>query len=392
MYALGVCALSVSLLIALVGACGRFGFGADNDTHMIDSATTLSSDALGALDAADTPTDGNTTSVVDSNLASANVMFVTSRAYPVEAIGGIVGADNLCAVHASEGGLPGQYVAWLSTMITHAVDRVGSARGWIRPDGLPIVDVITDSVMYYPPTLDEHGVRVVAIGERLGNLRVYTGTTDGGQLQGSTCGDWTDSSAMPNVATYGAPTFTLRQWTSHTITACINTDRLYCLGTGHTLGLPPIVPRSGRIAFVIATATLTGGLADADNQCQSAAQAAKLVGAYRALLSTTTDSAASRFNATGPTWVRIDGIPIADTAADLLAGRLSAPLNVNANGSYQSGRAWTGSNRPDAMGSETCLDWTSTSSDDEAWTGRTNDSSLGFWHGALQRCNAPRSL
>ncbi len=100
--------------------------------------------------------------------------------------------------------------------------------------------------------------------------------------------------------------------------------------------------------------------------CATEASAAGLVGTFRALLATVSASAVSRFDATGARWVRIDGIPIVGTAAELATSRLSAPITVHANGSYVSARsnwnAWLGASDLSSPGTPfTTFDgWTGT--------------------------------
>jgi hypothetical protein len=96
-----------------------------------------------------------------------------------------------------------------------------------------------------------------------------------------------------------------------------------------------------------------------------------LTGTFRALLATTTASAASRFGTTGATWVRADGIAITTTAAELFAAATSAYRvvpNQTANGAYVTASPrrylWSGATSLTATGTaaSTCSDWTSTSS------------------------------
>src|SRR5262249_6287034 len=56
----------------------------------------------------------------DARTFAANVVFVTSVTMAPQALGGLDGADRLCNDRAAAGGLPGTYVAWLSTVSTDA--------------------------------------------------------------------------------------------------------------------------------------------------------------------------------------------------------------------------------------------------------------------------------
>jgi hypothetical protein len=111
------------------------------------------------------------------------------------------------------------------------------------------------------------------------------------------------------------------------------------------------------------------GLAGADALCQSEATAASLAGAgsFKALLSTSTASAASRFDMSmgSMPFVRPDGIKIAD-APTLASGSINSGIWQFADGTYFTGVndfAWTGSSVPNTTGAltDTCSDWTSKS-------------------------------
>src|SRR5438046_556790 len=69
------------------------------------------------------------------------------------------------------------------------------------------------------------------------------------------------------------------------------------------------------VAFVTSTTQTgnLGGLAGADAICQSRAANAALSGTYRAYLSTSVTDALSRIDRAGG-WVRVDGLPVANSA------------------------------------------------------------------------------
>src|SRR5215211_2458302 len=146
-----------AVMLALLAGCGRIGF-----------------DSLAGADTAN---------------ADANVVFLTSSQVAPGALGGLTGADDLCAQMALSGGLDGRYVAWLSTPTEHAIDRLAGARGWVRRDGLPFADTTSDIAagkIFYPPSLDEAGTETYA--------RVATGTDGMGHTLGfmTDCGEWTN--------------------------------------------------------------------------------------------------------------------------------------------------------------------------------------------------------
>src|SRR5262245_12432676 len=77
-------------------------------------------------------------------VVTSNVAFVTTRTLNPSTFGGLAGADAICQATADQAGLPGTYIAWLSTTTTNAVDRLAGSRGWVRTDGVPFADTPAD--------------------------------------------------------------------------------------------------------------------------------------------------------------------------------------------------------------------------------------------------------
>lgn len=291
-----------------------------------------------------------------SNLcfSSFNTIFVTSTTYTIPTLGGVAGADALCQERAAASGLSGNFVAWISDGSSSVLSRLGAARGWLRPDGLPFADSIETNAVYYPPSVTELGTTVDDVTVALGG---YPRDTEGG------CSDWTVT-APDQFFMSGDPTGGFGAWNgSFGSLACNGNFRLYCLQRDFSSRLS-VTPIAGRRAFVTDSLwTVGGGLAAADAECMSNAQNAGLTGTFRALMATSTASPASRFSTAGAPWVRLDGIPLVAAAADLFAanGRLIAPLQVTPQGFYLGNEgAWTGSANPLTPGTDasTCSDWT----------------------------------
>jgi hypothetical protein len=305
-----------------------------------------------------------------------NIAFVTSVAYDGN-LGGLAGADQKCQSLATAAGLPeNTYKAWLSTSSANAIDRLGSARGWVRVDGKPFADTQADIVagkIFHPLRVDENGVNVNDVQ----NLFVWTGTQPDGTVSssGRTCDDWTrsDNAAGGNLGSCDGVTavFTQSTWAS-----CNATRRLYCFGAGKTTPVT-VKPVAGRIAFLTRGKwTPSGGPAAADSLCQSEADSASLNGTFKALLATSTGSAQSRFEPITPDslpWARPDGVAIAPTAAELFTSTfLNTSINQSADGLSYFGfeAAWGGASDPATAGTPetTCTNWTSTS-DGGCWMG-----------------------
>ncbi|CAN5778776.1 hypothetical protein BH11MYX3_BH11MYX3_01920 [soil metagenome] len=166
-----------------------------------------------------------------------NLMFVTSTVHTGD-LGGLSGADSICKGLAQAANRPGNYVAYLSTLngntTINAPSRVGSAKGWIRVDGKPVMNSITEfpaGNLFSPPSLTERGLDVGQTQTRF----VWTGTSVNGTHQFG-CGD----GSMPWASTSGsgvagdALSTTSTAVISDGTGTCDRTYRLYCLGIDRT--------------------------------------------------------------------------------------------------------------------------------------------------------------
>ncbi len=136
---------------------------------------------------------------------------------------------------------------------------------------------------------------------------------------------------------------------------------LCCFGVDATRALDP---PAGRRASLSSSTTPGGGVAARDAVCAADAAAAGLAGSFRALVATSTASAASRFDLRGLPWVLVDGVAIVSAGADVVNGNLVAPIAVGADGAYSvETRVWTGGRSPSSLGTEgaTCADWSDAS-------------------------------
>lgn len=317
-----------------------------------------------------------------------NVVFVTSTAYLPLTVGSLAGADAICDSHATSAGLSGNFVAWLSDSSTDARDRLVGARGWVRPDGRPVVDSVDDLLagrILYPPNRDEHGVvNTLPNG-------VMTGTLADGTFSGANCSDFTSSSA--NI-TIGAQAGSTTNWTNFATSSGIGARMLYCFQVDYANPVA-FAPADGPTAF-LSSSTFVGstGLAGADATCQIDADAAGLTGTYRALLATSTSSAASRLFAAGRGWVRTDGVELTPPAADFLTGTWPlATLNVTADAAtYVSdnngnGYVVTGATSVTALGGNTCVDWTELASSFDRGVATASDAKF-FNRGSARGCGS----
>jgi len=348
-----------------LSACGRIGFA-----------------SLGSLDDADVITigDGSRPDITFQT----NIAFVSTPMAVPGSFGTLAAADAFCQANADQSRLPGTYIAWLSTTGTNAIDRLAGSRGWVRPDGVPFVDTPADLVaarILSPLSVMADGTDTI-----FGNVAVVTGTTAAGVRASSNCTDWT---APTGTTLTGQLSTTAPEWTFLVAqSACSGPARIYCFGVGLTVPVTTSAPQ-GRRAFLSKPTTLNG-IAALDNHCQS--EAAALGGTFRAFVATSTSTAGSRFNGNGPRWERLDGVPLAPLASDLLTTGLRAPLNLDATGVVNTYVAWTGATTPSVLSTISCSDWTTSSPSGNAnWGDPKYGGSYGFGRGT-SRCDLQKSV
>lgn len=149
-------------------------------------------------------------------------VFVTHTAQAA-ALGGIGGADQLCATQAAEAGLDGVFKAWLSTASSAVADRfVHSTEPYVLVNGTLIADDwedLVDGSIAAPIDVDASGQ------SRTGD--VWTGTlpTGGSDTLGD-CEGFTSSVA--GIALCGTSSSATSLWTANIRPACATVLRLYC--------------------------------------------------------------------------------------------------------------------------------------------------------------------
>ncbi|MBT8469186.1 MAG: hypothetical protein KJN97_10595 [Deltaproteobacteria bacterium] len=139
-------------------------------------------------------------------------------------LGGIVGADAICAAQALEAGLQGEFKAWLSTIDSPVADRVTQASGpYVLVDGTRVADDwddLVDGSILAPINLDANGVF------RRGDI--WTGTlATGASYATSDCGAFNDGAN--GIALCGASSSTTVTWTENITPACSTQLGLYCI-------------------------------------------------------------------------------------------------------------------------------------------------------------------
>ena len=156
-------------------------------------------------------------------------VFVTSQAYDGN-LGGVTAADDLCQAHAASAGLPGSYLAWISSFFLAGPEtRFHRSSGpYVLPDGTRIATGwkdLTDGRLEHAIDRDEFG-RPISYPP----FEVWTNTLDDGSpasLEAAdSCYFWRASTAYR--ASVGS-SLSLFAWTDAGATAdCRSARRLYC--------------------------------------------------------------------------------------------------------------------------------------------------------------------
>jgi hypothetical protein len=295
--------------------------------------------------------------------------------------------------------LEGTYKAWLSTGTVSAKSRMGNASGWARPDGKPVLSLLSDlesDKVLYPPCLDESG-------NNLGDAWTRTGTDRNGakrvDSQYVTCGDYT--SAIDDASKYVMAGFASSDssgFTASNVIGCSMPTHILCFGNNRAAFVAPDPTTPGRRAFSTnADWTPGGGLASADALCQKEAGDAGLTGTFKALLAPTGATAASRFTGS-EAWHRMDGLPLAATADAFLTGStFDVAPNMTAKGDYlQRVTIWAGAASTSTAGADAgnCNNWLSSTSTAQPSMGECDSTTARrfFGMGTPMRCGNPARL
>ena len=164
-------------------------------------------------------------------MLEARIAFVTSSLYNGD-MGGLLGADAQCNLRAQSAGLPGTYMAWLSTdQATPATRFVQSSVPYYKVNGIKIADNwadLTDATLDAALDVTELGTPSPdGTNSCQGTTRqVFTGTFSNGLIGNSTCSNWTSSVGTGNVGQTTVATF---RWSNCTSTGnCANASAIYC--------------------------------------------------------------------------------------------------------------------------------------------------------------------
>lgn len=156
--------------------------------------------------------------------------FVTNEPVSIGEFGSLDGADSHCTKLANEADLPGNFIAWLSSGVQTAGERlVHSRRPWRTPNDLLIAqgwDDLENGDLARPLNVTEKGVELL-VSPMCGSCPVWTATTIDGLALMPNCSDWS-AGGMASAAV-GECTLADSHWTDGCDPLqCSSTARLYC--------------------------------------------------------------------------------------------------------------------------------------------------------------------
>lgn len=160
-------------------------------------------------------------------------VFATDARFKGGDFGGVAGADQICQQEAQDAGLPGTFIAFLSTSLEDAKDRL------LTPTSIELPYTLTDDeqtpvASNVADLLDgavDNVINKNARGQQHPKGAAWTGSfLDGTERPGRTCLNWEDSSN--GVRGAAGSLQDVQFWASRSVGKCGEARRLYCFETG----------------------------------------------------------------------------------------------------------------------------------------------------------------
>jgi hypothetical protein len=289
-------------------------------------------------------------------------------------------ANAECTRIAKAAGFHGsRWAAWLSSSNgtpetsddLHAVEQLQHTGGWLRPDGVPVarsVSALVRGEVLAPILLSRRNATAP--------FAAWSSTAKDGRLQAPAgaldCNGWaSDDGALQASVIWGVGIGA--HWDGVFVQGCNEPQGMLCLGDDSDEEVL-LSPLAGRLVFLSESSfTPGGGVPAADALCQREACEAGLTGGsdcaqapgsertFLSYLHTSNRRAWERFDLSGLTWVRPDGMRWLSAAADLARDAADAlvPPGVSLGPRYGigPGAMWVG----EAAGTSNCNDWTASS-------------------------------
>ena len=289
---------------------------------------------------------------------NANLVFVT-RDWVTADFGGLTAADEACRLAAQEVSLEGKFVALLAQGAVDLPQRLvrpggGLPRGFIRLDGKPIADQVSDLVqshnIWYPVLYDQEGHPAPD--------EVWTGSTIFGSTSTAQCGQWAvKSTGMLGAIglSTGGPTLInsgAKPCSERAGFACVRVDLIA------PLTAPSAAPTAQDRAIWVTGQLFSPSpapLFTPDKLCEASRPG---LGSARALITVDDEPASLRISPTAR-YVRPDGV-VVGTGAQLLSHQLATGIWVQGNGDpSEAQKVWTGSTGISVTGpDDSCQGWT----------------------------------
>ncbi len=293
-------------------------------------------------------------------------VFVTSAQYSGQ-LAGLAGADQLCQTAAIAANKGGTWKAWLSSSTVNAIDRITDLGPWYQqPSAGAWVKTFNNKANLVTSPLQRLYVDEEGRGNSVSTQRTYwTGTLQTGLHADATCSDWVSSTLQNGIVGPGSSAWS----TNDFVVACTAAYALVCFEQSK-LPAPSSEPNTHKRVFVTSAeySGQLGGLAGADQLCQTAATAANKGGTWRAWLSSSTVNAIDRIADVGP-WYQEPSAGALVKTFNNKANLVTSPLQrlyVDEEGrgnSVSTQRTyWTGTLQTGQHASATCNDWASSTS------------------------------
>ncbi|MCP5064949.1 MAG: hypothetical protein GY946_00155 [bacterium] len=271
-------------------------------------------------------------------------------------------ADAICQQEADIVGLPGTFVALLTTSLGAAHTRLGAAQGWRDPNGRPIANTPEDIASYRWLGY----VEVSPSGVR--SDWQFWGGGDGTADQ--TCQGWTSSDSLDS-----GKDMTFRLFSPEESTRTCDTPMpLACASIDYVDPIVVTPPNPHRLAFLSASPVVAGsnvtimdGLCQLDFQNTFGPDTGRTFAALVAPALGTTPASRLAGLPDVP-WIRADGVIIADTTTAFLDSDWHTFLQIRPDGTFfgeYTGETVIGGNgdlRSAATNATSCDGWTRTDS------------------------------
>lgn len=204
-------------------------FGTQNPTPTNVSATSfdvvVGPQPEGDASVQVTRSDGGQSLVATFRFKTEFIIFTTQSTTDGD-IGGVTGADAICAAEAAAAGLPGTFLAWISDSTVDPTARFSKILPYELPPPVSTSVAsgwadLTDGSIGAPLDVDASGTTLTTV------LRSWTATSSTGSAIPNNCDDWTNGTS--GTGTPGDTLATNPFWSQVAPLACDQQARLICV-------------------------------------------------------------------------------------------------------------------------------------------------------------------